>query len=49
MKVCCNGMDSELAEEHIIILSDGRYFLQCMSPIMYCPFCGIELESKQEV
>ena len=46
--VCCTMMDTELIEGHIKRLDDGEWFLQCMNPIAFCPFCGTRLVQKRE-
>ncbi len=48
-EICCNKMRSELAMEHIILLKDGRFFLGCMNPIKFCPFCGITLNATLDL
>jgi len=40
-------MGYELIEKHIIHNDDGKWFLQCMNPIDYCPFCGISLPTVE--
>lgn len=47
-RICCNKLGSELHLGHFVRLDDGRFFLPCMNPIKFCPFCGKPLQQSND-